>query len=442
MNLLSIQATGTTPLPLGPLSRHCRATVIIPARDEAAGIGATLAALAGQQDCSGAPFPSGSYELIVLANNCGDDTAARVRLFAEQHPALTIHLLEQFFPPEQANVGTARRLLFDAACQRFLQAGRPQGIILSTDADTVPQENWLAANLTAFAAGADAVGGRILVAADERAALSPGVQRAYLQDVGYRSLVAEVESLLDPLAADPWPRHYQHFSASLALTAQAYAAVGGLPIVSALEDLGLVLALTLADARIRHEPAVRVVTSARTTTRAVVGLSRQFQEWSVVSTTGDAMLVESVDSLVWRVCQRRLLRRYWQHATALGPLELRQLQTGYGLPLSWLAQQRAQAATFGLFELAVARWQGRAVPFAAVGPLQPIDAAIRTLRLLRACLYDQPRLGAPDKEVKSIRLRALPHEVVEDVTLTVSKFLVDIVAHQRRIIDRQQPVDQ
>ncbi|MDO4263926.1 MAG: hypothetical protein Q4C67_06995 [Deinococcus sp.] len=85
---------------------------------------------------------------------------------------------------------------------------------------------------------------------------------------------------LNPYPADPWPHHWQHFGASLALTVAAYRAVGGIPDVPALEDMALVRALRQRDFTLRHTPAARVYTSARRSGRVAVGLSTQLQEWA------------------------------------------------------------------------------------------------------------------------------------------------------------------
>ena len=176
----------------------------------------------------------------MLANNCLDDTAALVRRQARQLPGLVLHVAELYLPGEHAYVGRARRLLMDEACARFERVGRPVGIIASTDADTRVAPTWLAAIKAEIAAGADAVGGRILTEPEELEHDGlPALQRLQSRDAAYRLLCARLEDLLDLIAADPWPRHRQHFGASLALTARAYRKVGGLPEVRFLEDEAL-----------------------------------------------------------------------------------------------------------------------------------------------------------------------------------------------------------
>ena len=434
------------PLTVAPLRAQCRATVIIPARDEAPGIVATLAALAAQRGFDGQLLDPRSYDVIVLANNCRDNTAAAVRAFALCHPQRAITVAERTLPPDVANVGTARRLLMEAACARFRVAGSPRGVIISLDADTIPESRWLAATLAAIDAGADAVGGRILTDGAGRAALPAGARVAHLRDVGYRALANEVECLLDPLSFDPWPRHYQHFGASLALTAEAYAAVGGLAPLPALEDVALAVALVVADARIRHDPAVRVVTSARTVARNVRGFSTQFQEWEAQYRAGRPTMVESAASVVTRARRRSLLRGLWRAmrgapgdaervALTLAP-ELRQ-------SADWLLRTAGQSPTFGQFAFVVARHEGRRLPFDALGPLQPIAAATRELRQVAAALRAKgPDPSAPSEEIETIRLRPLSGEMIETIVATVQEFLVDLVAVQRRVVDRRGPVDQ
>ncbi len=436
--------TSYSPLIVDPPDDHCDAIIIVPARNEAAGIVATLAALAGQRVADGTPLDPRRFEIILLANNCTDATAAVACVWAAAHPALTLHVVERTFPADEANVGTARRLLMDEAYRRLTLLDRPRGIIVSTDADTCPEPTWLAATLDEIAAGADAVGGRISTDPLERALLTEGARYSHLRDVGYRTLMTELEALIDPVSHDPWPHHYQHFGASLALTAEAYRAVGGLPRLPALEDVALSVALVLADARFRHSPAVRVVTSARTVARNVRGFSSQLQEWEALRAAHAPFLVESAASIVARVQRRRRLRQLWGAARAGfvmgGGVELSVLAQELGLSASWLTAQLAVSQPFGVLELRVARGQGKRLPFDASGPAQPIEAATRELR---AAVAARRGVGlSPSEEIEPIRLRALAPEVIEEATIVVQEFLVDLIAGQRRVIDDRRPVDQ
>ncbi len=431
------------PLVPTPPDPRCEAIIIVPARDEAIGIAATLAALAGQRTADGAPLDPCRFEIILLANNCADATATVARAFAATHPTLALHIVERAFPAAEANVGTARRLLMDEAYRRLASLGRPRGIIVSTDADTRPEPTWLAATLAEIAAGADAVGGRIHTDAHDRALLAEGARHSHLRDIGYRTLMSEVEALLDPVSHDPWPHHFQHFGASLALTAEAYRAVGGLPHLSALEDVALSVALVLADARFRHGPAVRVVTSARTVARNVRGFSTQLQEWEALRAAHAPFLVESAASIVTRARQRRCLRQLWGAARAGlagDSAALVALAQELGLAASWLGAQLAASQPFGTLELRVARRQGKRLPFDAIGPAQPIEAATRELRATVAALREAG--SAPCEEIEPIRLRALAPEVIEEATVVMEEFLVDLVAGQRRVINDRRPVDQ
>ena len=235
-----------------PPHADCLAFVVIPARNEERGLPATLDALRHQVDLHGQPLAHATFEVLLLLNNCTDGSAAVAAAYAGRHPGFQLILLEESFPPEQAHVGTARRMLLDLACARCEQTG---GLaLLSTDADTIVAPDWLARNLQALAAGAEVVGGVIHLFEKDYAALEPGVRAAYDHDREYQSLVARLESLLDPDEADPWPRHLEHFGASLACTPAVYRRSGGLPAVKPLEDVAFIQALRRVGARIRHAP--------------------------------------------------------------------------------------------------------------------------------------------------------------------------------------------
>lgn len=276
------QTVFSKPLVQTPASPHCEICVIVPVRNEAEILETTLTALAYQTDLEGRLFDPRRYEIILLANNCSDDSAAIARRFASRHPNLVLHVVEITLPASKAYIGQVRRILMDEACRRLMTLGRRRGVIASTDGDTQVAPTWIAANLYEIACGADAVGGRILTERAGRLALDPNTRAYFLREVGYRYLVAELETYLDADPYDGWPRHYQHFGASLAVTAEMYEQVGGLPPVRTPEDVAFYRALVRVNARFRHSPIVKAVTSARQTGRTNMGLANQLSDWAVM----------------------------------------------------------------------------------------------------------------------------------------------------------------
>jgi len=55
----------------------------------------------------GRPLAPERYEIMALANNYRDESAAFVHRFALRHPALALHIVELTLPAIQANVGRA-----------------------------------------------------------------------------------------------------------------------------------------------------------------------------------------------------------------------------------------------------------------------------------------------------------------------------------------------
>ncbi len=98
--------------------------VAIPAKDEAERIGACLLALA-RQTCR-------PHAVLVLANNCSDGTPAIAAGMASALP-YRLHVECHDFPIRHANAGQARRLAMALSERRM----RPDGVLLTTDADAV-----------------------------------------------------------------------------------------------------------------------------------------------------------------------------------------------------------------------------------------------------------------------------------------------------------------
>jgi cellulose synthase/poly-beta-1,6-N-acetylglucosamine synthase-like glycosyltransferase len=135
------------------------AIVAIPARNEADRITRCLSALAMQRDHIGAPVVPGSFAVLVLANNCSDATAALARRLATQVP-YPLWVLEVTLTGDRATAGGARRRAMDEAAKR-LDPVIGEGLILTTDADSVVSPTWFAENMRALRDGADCVAGYI-----------------------------------------------------------------------------------------------------------------------------------------------------------------------------------------------------------------------------------------------------------------------------------------
>jgi hypothetical protein len=146
------------------------------------------------------------------------------------------------------------------------------GVILTTDADSRVSADWIAINLAAIDAGADAVLGDIALD-EEGDLLPPALHRRGELESAYEALLTELSALLDPLDYNPWPHHATISAASIAITRDAYLAVGGLPRVPLGEDKALVAELVRLDRKIRFCPEIRVITSGRVEGRAPGGVA-------------------------------------------------------------------------------------------------------------------------------------------------------------------------
>jgi hypothetical protein len=247
----------------GEVAQRPLAVVAVPVKNEEERIGRCLESLADQAEVD----PS-EVLVVLLLNNCDDGTAEHVRALAPSLPyRLELHHVE--LPDPYANAGWARRLAMEAAAD----LGTDDGVMLTTDADTLADEDWIAANLREIAAGVDGVAGYVMADPMELMELDGCILERGALEWEYQQLAAELEARMDPEVHDPWPRHNQNCGASAAITAAAYRRIGGLPPKRVGEDRALFEMLRRADLKVRHSLEVQVVTSARTDGRALGGLS-------------------------------------------------------------------------------------------------------------------------------------------------------------------------
>lgn len=275
-------------------------SVAIPARNEAETIIACLKAL----DASAARAKSVQTRVLVLVNNSSDTTAMLARSFIARH--LAVQVVEATFPPSIAHVGTARRLALDL-CSADLPA---DGVLMTTDADSRVDVDWIGANLREIAAGADAVAG-VITFQGGVAHVLPALRQL---EWTLAALHARLHALIDPRPHDPWPTHIWAWGASLAVTVQAYRGVGGLPRASLAEDRAFAGLLDRKGFRVRRSHAPLVFTSPRRHGRAPGGFADLLDSYiGDPSTLCDAALEPTATlfrRLVWRA---RLRRRHASH---------------------------------------------------------------------------------------------------------------------------------
>jgi cellulose synthase/poly-beta-1,6-N-acetylglucosamine synthase-like glycosyltransferase len=319
-------------------NRHC--AVAIPVKDEAARLPRCLRALASQRDKLERSLPAESFRVVIYANNCTDNSAKVARSMSA-HLSLPALVVEASLPPAEAHAGNARRAAMDIA-ETWLAERGPNGVLLTTDADSEVPPDWIANNLSAVDSGADAVLGRI--ALDEEGVLLPdALHRRGDLEGAYETLLTELSSVLDPIACNPWPHHATISGASLAVTLEAYRRVGRLPRVPLGEDKALVAELLRHDARIRFSSDILVVTSGRVNGRAPGGVADtlRFRSREPEAYCDDAL--EPFHTAITRARSRRWLR-FLRQSGALSDTGEWRVFLGVSREC---ARQVLRAATFG-----------------------------------------------------------------------------------------------
>ncbi|MEH3107384.1 MAG: glycosyltransferase [Sphingomonas fennica] len=225
--------------------------VCIPARNEAAALPALLAGLA----CQTRPVA-----ICLFLDDCRDGSAA---LLAAAAPGLPhpLHVAQGPATPG-ANAGRAR-----AAAMALGEAalGPAPGLLLTTDADSVPAPGWAAAMAEGLAA-ADVVAGRIR---------RRGTRPAPLQDriEAYYDRLFTLRRRIDPVPWEAAATHHHSGGANLGFRSAAYRAAGGFAPLAAGEDARIVDDAARAGLRVRRDAAAVVVTSDRRQGRAAGGLA-------------------------------------------------------------------------------------------------------------------------------------------------------------------------
>jgi hypothetical protein len=328
-----------------PAKPSLKLTVILPVRNEEDNLVRTLDALNYQFDNQGVRFNPEDYEVLLLANNCNDRSVEIALDYQRQNTDFQLHIEDIYLPADIAHIGTVRRLLMDAAYDRFANIGRHDGVIASTDSDSEVDKLWVYQTLQEINKGNDVVGGRIFTRPVH------SISRLYyLRDITYKHLVSKLEDMLDPVANDRWPRHFQCFGASFAVTCGMYDRCGRLPVVPFLEDMAFHRSLIRVDAKIRLSPFVQVFTSDRIDGRVDFGLSIQLKQWGEMKACHDPIMVEPAYSLIIKLKARRMLRDIWIKNYLSENEKTRMLSNAgniLNIDCQWITEQLQRAVYFG-----------------------------------------------------------------------------------------------
>jgi glycosyltransferase involved in cell wall biosynthesis len=219
--------------------------VVVPVFNEAAGIAPTLQALTVQNDQN--------FALLLVDNGSTDGSAGAIRRLLSGLPADRWSLIVE----PQKGTGAAA----DTGFRHAIATGATH--VARTDADCLPDPDWITAIRAGFASGAELIAGEIRIRLDEKP-LRPG-EAKFLQFI---VAMAARFGCLRPGNRDPryLTGYVMTAGNNLAITADLYLQCGGFPracIEEVHEDRALVNAARLLTPNIAHREDMIVQNSLR-----------------------------------------------------------------------------------------------------------------------------------------------------------------------------------
>lgn len=227
--------------------------ICIPARNEETELPMLLTALECLEVSGGT-----QVHVCLLLDDCTDGSAAQ----ATTYQARSRHrvIIEQTASSNNAGLARHRAMLMGLAA-----VTATDGLLLTTDADSVPVSGWLRAMTSALKL-ADVVVGRIVRRAERPSDLQDRIE-AY-----YDHLFA-LRRQIDPVPWEATATHHCSGGANLGIRAAAYRHVGGFQPLHSGEDARLLDDASRTGLRVRRDAASVVHTSDRRTGRALAGLA-------------------------------------------------------------------------------------------------------------------------------------------------------------------------
>lgn len=278
--------------------------VAIPACDEEGRIRRCLEAICAQE-----ALRYLNVAILVLVNGSQDRTFEEAMSFSES-VSVPIAIIDADLPDVRRDAGTARHVAVELASR----IGTEDGLLFVTDADSVVPVGWIERYLRMFADyRCDAIAGLSDLFQDDLGRLPQSLMERGDWESRYESCLDALESWIDPLVHDPWPRHYQASGANLVLKMRMVGATSGWMWPACGEDKALVEFLEERDYRVRHDTSVRVLTSGRLFGRAKGGMAETMRHRIVDPESPCDIRLERLDRAYFRARSRRIFRDIHAH---------------------------------------------------------------------------------------------------------------------------------
>ncbi|MET0375036.1 MAG: glycosyltransferase [Rhizorhabdus sp.] len=259
--------------------------VCVPARNEADALPQFFVALERLDREGIAPT------LCLVLDSCDDRSAAVAGDYAAR-ASLPVRVEQVSSAEPNAGLARHRAMLLG---ERALKGN---GLLLTTDADSVPAADWLQTMVSAFR-HADVVAGKVV-----RTVTRPNPMQDRLERY-YEALYA-TRRAIDPVAWEATATHHQTSGANLGIAVRHYRMLGGFQSIAAGEDARLVDDAARAGLRVRRDAASVVYTSDRRTGRVAHGFAGGLR---ALDGDGDAIEVAHPDDATWQYRGHALARR-------------------------------------------------------------------------------------------------------------------------------------
>jgi hypothetical protein len=268
-------------------SGRIRVAICVPARNEADSLPRLFAALERLDRQGVAPI------VCLMLDSCDDRSAAVVRDYAvhASMPVWTDHVSRT-----EPNAGRARH----GAMLLGERALDGDGLLLTTDADSLPAADWVQAMVAALGQ-ADVVAGKVVRIVTRPNPVQDRVERYYEALYGARRA-------LDPIEWEAAATHHQTSGANLGISAYHYRMLGGFPPIPAGEDSRLVDDAARAGLRVRRDAASVVYTSDRRIGRVTHGFAGELR---ALDRGGADIAVAHPGDVTWQYRGHALARRVY-----------------------------------------------------------------------------------------------------------------------------------